>query len=101
MIAKIYNYSGWLTVTNPPTLDKVFSDMLAESDFHVLGQIAYNFTPQGFTKLWLLGESHFAVHTFPERGKTYFELSSCNDIMYNKFVGMIKELEVNYGTTED
>ena len=41
--------------------------------------------PEGYTALWLLGESHFAIHTFPEEQKTYIELSSCNLEYYEFF----------------
>ena len=50
------------------------------------------FNPQGYTALWLLSESHFAVHTFPEFGKSYIELSSCNLEYYQKFLSMTKEI---------
>jgi S-adenosylmethionine/arginine decarboxylase-like enzyme len=43
-------------------------------------------------KLYLLGESHFAIHTFPEHGKSYIELSSCNENMYIKCVEVLKKI---------
>ena len=49
----------------------------------------HSFQPQGYTAIWLLAESHFAIHTFPEENKTYIELSSCNRTMYHAF---LKEL---------
>lgn len=52
----------------------------------------HHFSPQGYTALWLLSESHFAVHTFPEFGRTYIELSSCNLDFYLNFLSMTKEL---------
>nr|DAO98746.1 MAG TPA: S-adenosylmethionine decarboxylase [Caudoviricetes sp.] len=42
--------------------------------------------------MWLLTESHFAVHTFPEFGKTYIELSSCNPDFFTKFIELTKDL---------
>jgi S-adenosylmethionine/arginine decarboxylase-like enzyme len=94
MLAKIWNNSGWIKSTEPDDLDKRYTKMLLDSGFHILGQIEYNFHPQGYTKLWLLGESHFAVHTFPEEGKTYYELSSCNKEYFDKFVKNMKGNEV-------
>lgn len=49
------------------------------------------FEPQGYTCLWLLSESHFAIHTFPEANKTYIELSSCNRQMYENFLINLSE----------
>ena len=51
----------------------------------------HSFQPQGYTAIWLLAESHFAIHTFPEENKTYIELSSCNRTMYHAF---LKELAI-------
>ena len=44
----------------------------------------------GYSALWLLAESHFAVHTFPEERKSYIELSSCVEDKFYKFIDMVK-----------
>lgn len=61
-----------------PPLCEQLEDMLCESGFLVVGSLTHYFQPYGHTALWLLGESHLAVHTFPEDKKTYIQLSSCN-----------------------
>lgn len=85
MQAKIYNFADWIAETQPEILTPLFDEMIALSGFTVLDTIEHHFEPQGFTKLYLLAESHFAIHTFPEEGKTYIELSSCNFPMYLRF----------------
>ena len=64
--------------------------MLAASTFNVLNYSEFHFQPEGWTALWLLGESHLAIHTFPDHGTSYLELSSC---MRDKFVLFLEELE--------
>ena len=88
MMAKIWNFNEWITETDPKTLFARFDSLLRDAGFHVLRCIDYYFSPQGYTCLFLLGESHFAIHTFPEEGKTYIELSSCNKEYYERFVAM-------------
>jgi len=44
------------------------------------------FNPFGYSALWLLSESHFAVHTFPEHNQSYIELSSCVKLQFDKFL---------------
>lgn len=39
---------------------------------------------------FLLAESHFAIHTFPECGISYLELSSCVDKPFDRFLDMVK-----------
>lgn len=89
MTANIWNYKEWITDTEPRSLDSFYTLALKGSGFSVLGQLEHHFQPYGYTKLWLLGESHLAIHTFPEEGKTYVELSSCNKAMYDRFVALM------------
>lgn len=82
----MFNYQNWIEETNPFELRKKYDTQLKESGFGVLSFVEYNFEPQGYTALWLLSESHFAIHTFPEEGKSYIELSSCIENQYTKFM---------------
>jgi len=85
MTAKIYNTSGWVVGTDPQKLKNRYSDLLGLSGFDILNFQDYYFKPFGYTALWLLGESHLAIHTFPEAGLAYIELSSCNAEYYEYF----------------
>lgn len=89
MKAEIFKHSQWIEEINPEKLKKKFSKLLYLSDFNVLNFQEHYFTPQGWTGLWLLAESHFAIHTFPEENKSYIELSSCNEEKQICFVSNI------------
>ncbi|MGL5912793.1 MAG: S-adenosylmethionine decarboxylase family protein [Bacteroidales bacterium] len=91
MQAKIWNYSAWIAETNPQELRSKFDSLLKKAGFNILDVSEKHFEPQGYTGLWLLSESHFALHTFPEFGKTYIELSSCNLEYYQAFLEMTKD----------
>jgi S-adenosylmethionine decarboxylase len=95
MKAQMFNYQNWVEETNPFELRKKYDNQLKESGFGVLSFIEYNFEPEGYTALWLLSESHFAIHTFPEEGKSYIELSSCIEKQYIKFMELESELIQN------
>ncbi len=86
MKAEIWNYNDWITDTNPKTLKARYESLLIESGFGMLNFIEHNFEPHGWSGLWLLAESHFAIHTFPEEQRTYIELSSCNKEYYDGFI---------------
>ena len=90
MLAKIWNFNTWIEETDPKALYVRFDTMLHEAGFNVLKVLEHHFTPYGYTCLFLLGESHFAVHTFPEHGKTYIELSSCNEEKHKKFIALLR-----------
>ncbi len=85
MKAKIYNISKWIKETDPNKLKNDYSDLLVLSGFDILNFQEHYFKPAGYTALWLLGESHLAIHTFPEENKSYIELSSCTESYYNYF----------------
>lgn len=86
MKAQMYNYAVWIEETNPSILFDTFMNKLNEAGFGVIDVSEKHFEPQGYTALFLLSESHFAIHTFPEANQTYIELSSCIKIPFDCFI---------------
>lgn len=89
MKAEIYNYQTWIATTDPVEIEASMEDMLNLAGFRILKKSTHHFQPHGFTAVWLLAESHLAVHSFPESGKTYIELSSCNAAKNRHFINLI------------
>ncbi|WP_029163884.1 S-adenosylmethionine decarboxylase [Anaerophaga thermohalophila] len=92
MTSKIWNHSEWISETNPKRLKQSFDKILQETGHTVLDFTEHHFKPEGYTALWLLAESHFAIHTFPEDGKTYFEMSSCNRAFFSRFIELTENM---------
>lgn len=86
MLAKMNNLSFWTTHTDECFLVYRLEELLSQSGFTVRDTCHEQFDNYGFTRLWLLSESHLALHTFPERGKSYIELTSCVDKPFDAFV---------------
>lgn len=91
MKAVMYNYHTWITYQKEEELTKDFEEMLIQSGFTIIDKVEHFFEGQGYTCLWLLAESHFAIHTFPENNKIYVEISSCVEEYFNTFVEKFKE----------
>ena len=91
MQAKMNKWCKWVTETRPDVIHSKMMTLLNESGFTIIDHQVHLFDPYGFTELILLAESHFAIHTFPEEGKTYLELSSCVDGPFNKFLDLFQE----------
>ena len=91
MEARMENFSTWIKYSNDITQKEEIADLLVEAGFSILNYMEHPFEPQGFTALWLLAESHCALHTFPEEKKTYVELTSCNIPMFVKFVQLFHQ----------
>jgi S-adenosylmethionine decarboxylase len=83
MNARMWNRRYWVRRQAFAPAD--FTAMLTAAGFTILETVDHRFTPQGFTLLHLLAESHFALHTFPESGWDYIELTSCNEAMLLAF----------------
>ncbi len=77
--ATIYHYDDWVTTTTPSELKSVFEEMLLLSEFNIVNFTEHYFPVNGYTCIWLLAESHLAIHTFPHENKSYIQLSSCNN----------------------
>lgn len=77
----------------PETLYHLYKTILQECGFNICGIIEKYFEPHGYTALFLLSESHFAIHTFPEENKVYIELSSCIDKPFEKFIRVCANTE--------
>ena len=90
----MFNYRFWEKETDPLKLCKKYNSILKNSNFKVLKKACHYFEPYGFTGLFLLSESHLAIHTFPEENKTYIELSSCVERQFNNFMQNLKEYNV-------
>ena len=88
MKAKIWNKKMWIKTSEVDNkkISDYFKNKLLKCGFKILGELEYKFTPQGYTKIFLLAENHFAIHTFPEHNKIYIELSSCNKRKYIEFI---------------
>jgi S-adenosylmethionine decarboxylase len=48
-----------------------------DNNYTILGELEHEFTPQGFSFVFLLSESHLSIHTFPERDYLAFDLFTC------------------------
>lgn len=92
MKATMYNISFWKDLNNnsPDDLMKEYKEKLKKCGFGICGETEKHFAPQGYTLLILLSESHFAIHTFPEKNTYYAELSSCVEIPFFNFIKIIK-----------
>lgn len=99
MKAEIFNNKYWIDCTESNVLKYLIEELLTESSFTILGYLEHSFVPHGFTCLWLLSESHLALHTFPEEGRSYIELSSCNlrffQLFCTNFIKKCTEIKIN------
>lgn len=85
MKARIWTRVFWIRETEPTILRINVWSIIAIAKFEVVGFQDFHFTPQGYSAVFLIAESHVAIHTFPERGKTFIEIASCNFPKFRNF----------------
>jgi S-adenosylmethionine decarboxylase len=93
---RIYNLRMWLQLTDESAIAPALEKALREAGYGIVGFCEHHFSPQGYTCTWLLSESHCALHTFPEEGRSYIELSGCSEEKSAAFTHTILSLWKDY-----
>jgi S-adenosylmethionine decarboxylase proenzyme len=71
-------------VPHPPLLTHLSSgrpildQIVTELQLTVVSQTGYQFNPTGYTYAYVLSESHFTIHTYPEFNSCYIDIFCCN-----------------------
>ena len=52
---------------------------LEVSGMNIVGEVVHDFGAEAFTAVWLLSESHFSIHYFPERGFMAVDCYTCGN----------------------
>lgn len=56
----------------------VLDNIVRELQFHVVAQAGHQFSPMGYSYAYVLSESHFTIHTYPEHRSCYIDMFCCN-----------------------
>ena len=59
---------------NLPCLENIVNKL----DLHVVSKTGFQFEPVGYTYAFVLSESHFTIHTYPEYNSCYIDIFCCN-----------------------
>lgn len=58
----------------------LFLEAVHRSGATIFGTLKHEFYPHGLTGIVIIGESHVAIHTWPELNKVWVEFATCGDI---------------------
>jgi len=56
----------------------ILEDIVRELQLTVVSQTGFQFQPMGYTYAYVLSESHFTIHTYPEFRSAYLDIFCCN-----------------------
>lgn len=90
--AEMFHFEKWISITNPEALKSTFNDFLTKSGFTIVNFTEHFFPVKGYTCVWVLAESHLAIHTFPQKNTSYIQISSCNFEKLEHFKTILKSI---------
>lgn len=67
-------------LNDPEALRSALDLAVARGPFTGLGTLVVPFSPQGVTACAVVGESHIALHTWPEEGRLFVDIASCSTL---------------------
>ena len=76
--SEMFHYENWIAITDAEIIKETLQQFLKEANFTVVNFVEHNFPVEGYTCVWVLAESHLAIHTFPNNKTSYLQISSCN-----------------------
>lgn len=65
-------------LTHVDTVRELMMRIVEGAGFSAVGEKFHQFEPVGVTGIVLLSESHFSIHTWPERGLATADIFSCS-----------------------
>ena len=67
------------SLNNAQLVEQACLTAAVDANATVLNVTTHKFEPQGVTSLILLGESHLAIHTWPELKRAMVDIATCGD----------------------
>jgi len=71
---------------------EVASALVAKLRLTKVNEFVHPFIPYGVTLIYVLSESHLAIHTWPERKVLHIDLVTCSDLNRREVESVIKEI---------
>lgn len=71
-------------------IERIARAIVDKLKLQVVKKISYIFKPQGETLVWILSQSHLALHTYPEEKKIHIDLVCCLDLPERDFRKALK-----------
>lgn len=93
LVLDFYNVSRDLD--NYEELDKVLRNILSYTKVRIENSVYKKFEPQGVTILYLLSESHFSIHTWPDLKSCAIDFYHCGPIS-NQNLKIAEEMLCDY-----
>lgn len=78
LLLEVYNVKYDLLNSLEPLLE-VMKEGISRANMTILNVFTYQFDPQGLTILISLAESHYSLHSWPEKGCVAVDIYTCGE----------------------
>ncbi len=92
MLITLKNIPEHVKLERVDTVKPLMQKIINACDLHVVAEAGHQFEPFGATYVYVLEESHFSIHTYPEKYAAYMDIFCCNLAFdCDKAIASIKE----------
>ena len=77
VLLNVYDVPDITTLTFLSRGRQLLEQIVRDLHLHVVAQTGHQFTPGGYTYAYVLSESHFTIHTYPEHKSCYIDIFCC------------------------
>lgn len=78
------------------TIEELTESVISNLDLNVVKKHSHAFFPKGITLVYVLSESHLAIHTWPELGIIHIDLVTCSLRTKEEFEKSLKYALIGY-----
>ncbi|PIS21143.1 adenosylmethionine decarboxylase [candidate division WWE3 bacterium CG08_land_8_20_14_0_20_43_13] len=90
----------------PELLEEALTKVCQETGLSIVKRVSHQFNPTGVSLVFILGESHLAVHTWPESKFAHLDLVTCSgatnvNILKNSLIKNFKTDQIKIKIIDD
>jgi len=78
ILMNVYNIPDRSLLMRLESCRSQLDQVVRELHLNVVAQTGHQFLPVGYTYAYVLSESHFTIHTYPEHHSCYIDIFCCN-----------------------
>lgn len=77
-IAQVWGITDLDVLSNEVALQGIFEKICSDLELIVVNSFVHKFKPYGISLVFILSQSHLAVHTWPEEGYLHVDIFTCS-----------------------
>jgi S-adenosylmethionine decarboxylase proenzyme len=93
LILNVYDIKNTNLLSNLSNIKNKLDKLVKLLNLSVVNEAGYQFEPYGYTYAYILSESHFTIHTYPEKNACFIDIFCCNSSFNSTYaITLIKDL---------